>query len=194
MAGIRERDKRGGGRFWIRWPMAILYHVCSMFAICSFPAFGPRCAFPRCGQEVGLEAPQRTRSLPRHWNHQRSSRRRKREYGRPLRLRKHTEMTRRAGFAYSELWADISFSNARGWAPTCSIGFRRPRRTSPMPMRPSSASPVHGFISSTSKPANFSARNDAASGSVPGRTQARAFARFRGTESAAVRNRIGDGG
>ena len=112
----------------------------------------------------------------------------------PLRLRKHTEVTCRAGFAYSPLWADISFSNARGWARMCSTGFRIPRRTSPVPMHPSSAWPVRGFISSTSKPANFSARNDAASGSVPARTQSRAFVLFRGTESAAVRNRIGDCG
>jgi len=70
-------------------------------------------------------------------------------------------------------WADISFSNARSWARMCSTGFRRPRRTSPVPMptRPSSASPAPGFISSTSKPANFSARTDAAASSVPARTQ-----------------------
>jgi hypothetical protein len=67
------------------------------------------------------------------------------------------------GFCILPLWADISFSNARGWARTCSIGFRRPRRTTPisMPMRPSSASPAPGFISSTRKPANSSARTDA---------------------------------
>jgi hypothetical protein len=82
-------------------------------------------------------------------------------------------------------WADISFSNARGWAPMSSIGFRRPRRTSPipMPMHPSSVSPAPGFISSTRKPANSSARTDvsartgvsvrtdAAAASVPARTQ-----------------------
>lgn len=73
--------------------------------------------------------------------------------GRSLLLRKHTEVTCRTGFAYFSLWADISFSNARGWARTCSIGSRRPRPASPVPMpiRPSSASPVPGFISSTNK-------------------------------------------
>jgi len=40
MAGIRERDKRAVAGFWIRWRMGILYHVCSMFAICSFPKTG----------------------------------------------------------------------------------------------------------------------------------------------------------
>ena len=36
MAGIRERDKRAVAGFWIRRRIGISYHVCSMFAICSF--------------------------------------------------------------------------------------------------------------------------------------------------------------
>jgi hypothetical protein len=112
-------------------------------------------------------------------------------------LRKHTEVTRRAGSAYFRRWVDISFSSAPGWARTCSIGFRRPhRRTSAIPMCPSSVSPAPGFTSSTRKPENSSARTDAATGSVPARTQA---PRFKitflycsaGTDSAAVRNASG---
>ena len=157
MAGIRARDKRGGGRFWIRCPMAILYHVCSMFAICSFSAFGPRCAFgPRGGP--GSSAANQKPPPPLESSTLLQATKKGVRPPPPPTQTYGDDPPRR--FAYSELWADISFSNARGWAPRCSIGFRRPRRTSPMPMRPSSASPVHGFISSTSKPANFSARND----------------------------------
>jgi hypothetical protein len=116
-------------------------------------------------------------------------------------LRKHPEVTRRAGSAYSRRWADISFSNAHGWARTYSIGFRKSRRRTspiPMPMRPSSVSPAPGFISSTRKPGNSSARTDAATGSMPARTQARALSSLLyfspGTDSAAARSRIGSDG
>src|SRR3954469_21566323 len=34
--GDSRAGQTGGGRFWIRWPMEISYHVCSLFAICSF--------------------------------------------------------------------------------------------------------------------------------------------------------------
>jgi hypothetical protein len=65
-------------------------------------------------------------------------------------------------------------------------------------MHPSSASPAPGFISSTRKPGSFSARTDAASGRVPARTQAQPLSSLLysspGTDSAAVRNRIGSCG
>ena len=60
-------------------------------------------------------------------------------------------------------WIAISFSDARGSAPRCSIGCRRSRRrTSPIPMRRSFALPAPGCISSTRRLANSSARIDAA--------------------------------
>ena len=78
-------------------------------------------------------------------------------------LRNHTEVTRRGGLCIFRPWADISFSNVHGWAPTCSIGFRRPRRrTSPIRMWASSVSPAPGFISSTRKPVSSWARSDTA--------------------------------
>ena len=86
----------------------------------------------------------------------------------PPGLRNHTEVTRSASSAYSRVWEEISFSNVRGWAPTYSIGFRRPRpRTRPVsvppvpiPMCPLSVSPAPGFISSTGKPENSWATSD----------------------------------
>ena len=67
-----------------------------------------------------------------------------------------------------------------------------------MPMPPSPAWPAPGSISFTRQPGNFSARTDPAITGVPARTQRRALSsllyRFPGTDSAAVRNRIGSGG
>ena len=145
MAGIRERDKLGrlveDSSVW-----KILYHLCSLFAICSFRD----CRSIEARIEPGLcrrpEAPIHFRRWPRgaaepHFP--------------PETLKttpEHAEVTRCAGVAYSRRWQAYPFQVPAARHERAGTGFRRPRcEIKPMPISvcPWPVSPAPGFISST---------------------------------------------
>ena len=176
MAGIRERDKRRRWQVRLRFQDSLayknfvprLFYVRNMFFLTERAPSAFEAVFQAATRFV-VSSPLTLRlrafrfgsgrsRCDRHAAHRISPGLPTQPYGGdPLRK-----------FCIFPLWEEISFSNVRGWAPTYSIGFRRPRRRTrlapippvPIPMCPLSVSPAPGFISSTGKPENSWATSD----------------------------------